>query len=1120
MERPILPTRFDRTVRRVFAAALATTLILCAALYKLNLDADEAVGLVTQTHQLLAKVSLVRNSTLQSELDTQNFRLTGQPAYRRSRDLQMVRREAALAGIQRLLQDDAAQLGRWQQLRQVVDERMAIANEIVRLREEQGQSAASAFAASAPLQATRARMHALLDAMEGEAVRQQQLYSQRQTRTREQLSWAGAVVSAAMLALLAASHGLIRRQLAAANEHQQDLAEREEHLDVTLRSIGDAVLVTDTEGRVRRMNPAAEHLLDSPLDQSQGRDVGELLSLVDADSEPPSPMPLTRLAEAVRASGLQARLQRPDGSLCAVNVMAAPLWSRKRQFLGLVYVVRDTTDELALQALLREQKAQSDRAAQERSDQLLESKDHLRNVLSNVPAMIAYVDKTLRYVYVNRQYLDCFAPALADLTGLTVQEVLGEDRYRVAAPMIARVLAGEPQDYDWEPFPGVWQAISYAPRRLADGTVEGYYVLGTDITPRKEAEHRIQVLNQHLADHVDELQRVSRALRTLSAGNKILLRAQDEQTLLDGMCDAVVSAGGYQLAIVWQPHPDNPARLQAVAQSGLAAGLDFLRHQDWILADTAEGQGAPARAMRLGLATFVGNVAEDPAEALWHRSLGGVACAMACPLITAGRCFGVLAIYDRRPSTFDQEEGRLLAEAAEDLAFGLDTLRARAERQQALAAMHRLERTDALTGLPNGTSLDEALAAALERRHADAARPGFALLQCNVERLKDINDTLGFKQGDELLREIGARLRAVAPASALVARLRGDEFALLLDDCDRAQAQGVIDALQPALARPVVVADIPLHINVTMGLVLCPQDGTNLHDLFRRVDIAMQHARRKGLPCAPFELSMDRVNPGKLKRAGELKWAIEREELRLFVQPKVDMREGRVSGAEVLVRWQHPEHGLLGPGEFIDLAEQTGLIKPLTEWVLGRTLAQLKAWQPEGPRLPLAVNISARNLRDEDLLPTVLRLHQQWGIAPGALELEITESTVMDDASFALGILHGLREAGIPLYVDDFGTGYSSLAYLQRLPVDYIKIDQSFVFDMTVSQHSATIVRSTIDLVHDLGRRAVAEGIESHEHWRRLLGMGCDVGQGYFIARPMPAEQFPAWLKDYRPPEA
>ena len=1118
MERAILRSRFDQTVRWVFAAALATTLTLCAALYKLSVDADEAAGLVTLTHQLLAKVSLVRNSTLQTELDTQNFRLTGLPSYRRSRDAQLVRREAALAGIQRLVQDDATQLQRWQQLRAVIDERMAMANEIVRLRDEQGQAAASAFAATVPLQATRTRMHALLDAIEGEAVRQQQVYGERQTRTREQLRWAGTVVSAALLALLAASYGLIRRQLAAADDHQQDLAEREEHLDVTLRSIGDAVLVTDTEGRVRRMNPAAEHLLDSPLEQSQGRDVGELLSLVDAEAS--TPMPLTRLAEAVRANGLAAQLQRPDGSLCAVKVMAAPLWSRKRQFIGLVYVVRDTTDELALQALLREQKEQADRAVQEHSALLIESKDHLRNVLSKVPAMIAYVDKSLRYVYVNQQYLDCFAPALADLTGLTVQEVLGEERFAIARPMIARVLAGEPQDYDWEPFPGLWQAISYAPRRLADGSVEGYYVLGTDITPRKEAERHIQDLNQHLEDHVEELQRVSRALRTLSAGNKILLRAQDEQTLLEGMCEAVVSAGGYEMAIVWQIDPQAPERLQATAQSGLAAGLGFLRAQDWVLADTPDGQGAPARAVRLGQATFVGQIAEDPAEAWWHRGLGGVACAMACPLITDGRCFGVLAIYDRRPATFDQEEARLLTEAAEDLAFGLDALRTRAERQHALAAMHRLERTDALTGLPNATQLDEAISAALATRQSDTARPGFALLQCNVERLKDINDTLGFNQGDQLLREIGARLRATAPADALVARLRGDEFALLLPDSDRTQALQQAEALQQALVRPVVVADIPLHISVTMGLVLSPQDGSSLHDLFRRVDIAMQQARRRGRPCAAFELDMDRFDPGKLTRAGELKRAIEREELRLYLQPKVDMREGRVSGAEVLLRWQHPELGLLGPGEFIDLAEQTGLIKPLTEWVMSSTLAQLKAWQPQGPRLPLAVNLSARNLRDEELLPTVLRLHQHWGVPPGALELEITESTVMDDAGFALGILHGLREAGIPLYVDDFGTGYSSLAYLQRLPVDYIKIDQSFVFDMTQSHHSATIVRSTIDLVHDLGRKAVAEGIESHEHWRRLLGMGCDVGQGYFIARPMPAEQFPAWLAAYRPPGA
>ncbi|HLO93254.1 MAG TPA: CHASE3 domain-containing protein, partial [Burkholderiaceae bacterium] len=334
-------SRFDVTVRWVFAAALATTLILSAALYKLITDAEEAARLVTQTHQLLSKVSLVRNSTLQIELDTQNFRLTGQPALRRSRDTQLLRREAALSHIQRLVQDDEAQRARWEELRAVVDQRMAIANEIVRLREELGEPAASAYAGKAPLQATRVRMHALVDAMEGEAVRQQQLYGERQMRTRGQLRWLGAVVSLALLALLAASQVLIRRQLRSDDEHRQDLAEREEHLDITLRSLGDAVIVTDPDGRIRRSNPAAEQLLDSPSEQFQGRHVGELLSLLDPHGIEPTPLPLPRLAEAMQAGGLRARLQRGDGSLCAVCVMAAPLWSRRRAFLGLVYVVRD-----------------------------------------------------------------------------------------------------------------------------------------------------------------------------------------------------------------------------------------------------------------------------------------------------------------------------------------------------------------------------------------------------------------------------------------------------------------------------------------------------------------------------------------------------------------------------------------------------------------------------------------------------------------------------------------------------------------------------------------------------------------------------------------------------------
>lgn len=257
----------------------------------------------------------------------------------------------------------------------------------------------------------------------------------------------------------------------------------------------------------------------------------------------------------------------------------------------------------------------------------------------------------------------------------------------------------------------------------------------------------------------------------------------------------------------------------------------------------------------------------------------------------------------------------------------------------------------------------------------------------------------------------------------------------------------------------------------------------------------------------------------RLNMAGDLRRAISGNELRLFLQPKVEFSSGRVCGAEALVRWQHPQRGLLLPGVFIGLAEQAGLIKPLTEWVILAALDLLHDWQARGEALPIAVNFSARNFRDEQLFRQYRRWLAQRDIAPALLEIEITESTVMDDTEYALRMLRALRAEGTPLYVDDFGTGYSSLSYLQKLPIDYIKIDQSFVKAMPNDRDCAMIVRSTVDLVHDLGRKAVAEGVETREHWELLRNLGCDIAQGYFIAKPMPAHEFLPWVAQFSPPE-
>jgi len=977
---------FEAKALLAFGSAVLVTATLLASTWQLVDDDSDAAQRMARSHELISSMARVRARTLQIELATQAFRISGDPARIAERDASIARREQHMQRLRELSASDAPQLALWQQLRGVLDQRLAMSREIERLRKTEGEAAATAYVARLPLAATRQQVYELLTQMEDEQTKALAKSELNERKTHRELLLAGAAMTLLLGALLSWVFWLMRQQWRVAERARQ---------------------------RIHAQN--------------------ELL----------------------------------------------------------------------------------DQRVQERTALLAESKEHLRSVIGNVPAMIAYVDAAQRYVYVNRQYLERFAPGRDDITGLSVREVLGEARYALAAPRIAQALAGEALSYDWQPFPEVWQVISYVPKREEDGRVAGYYVLGTDITERKRAEGHIQGLNSELALRVEELEHVSRALRTLSAGNRTMLRAQDEQELLDSMCAAIVAAGGYGMAVVWYRVDAAQASLAPRAACGYPGGLAALRALQASWGDDVHGPGAVSQTLLSGQSALVRDMRNHPAYLPLLEHLQGQISALACPLRVDGMVIGALAIYHTEANAFDADEIKLLGESADDLAYGIATLRARAEQARIQAAMQQLTRYDALTGLPNVAQFSDMLVAAMH--HGEHSGHGLAILQTDIDRLGEVNDALGFGHGDRMLQEFGARLRQAVPAQATVARLRGDEFALLLPEAGRAEASRLVAQVEAALAAPCLVEGIPLDLSAKIGIVLFPEHGATPHDLFRHMDIAVQEARRQGRRHVFFDPGQQLDRPGRLRLAIELKQAIAGDELRLYLQPKVEMRSGRVCGAEALLRWQHAERGLVPPGEFIGLAEDTGLIKPLTEWVLRAVTHWLREASGAAAGMPVAVNLSARNLRDEDLLE---QLRGACECPAGMLEIEITESTVMEDAEHALRVLHGLREQGIALYVDDFGTGYSSLSYLQKLPVDYIKIDQSFVRSLGSDKDAAVIVKSTIDLVHDLGHRIVAEGIETQEAWDLLAAWGCDIAQGYFIARPMPAADFSAWAAQYRPPQA
>jgi diguanylate cyclase (GGDEF)-like protein len=383
----------------------------------------------------------------------------------------------------------------------------------------------------------------------------------------------------------------------------------------------------------------------------------------------------------------------------------------------------------------------------------------------------------------------------------------------------------------------------------------------------------------------------------------------------------------------------------------------------------------------------------------------------------------------------------------------------------------------------------------------------------DLDRFKEINDTLGHAAGDHVLKVVAKRLHECLRASDTVARLGGDEFGLLLPkQTEPSELVKLLEKISSAVEEPIDLDGLPLAIESSIGVAFYPDHGLNSEELMQRADVAMYAAKQESIRYAYYDKRSDDHDPLRLTIIGELRRAIEQRELVLYYQPKASLRDATVTSVEALVRWIHPQRGLVPPDEFIPQAQETGLMKPLTLYVLDEALRQLRAWQDAGIDLTVSVNLATRNLLDVAFPDDVLAGLERWGVDPARLELEITESTMLDDPFRTKIVLDRLHGMGIKLSIDDFGTGYSSLAYLRQLPVSEIKIDRSFVLHMDENPDDAVIVRSTIDLGRNLGLRVVAEGVETQEAWQQLEDLGCDVAQGYFLSRPVPADQLEDWL--------
>ena len=738
-----------------------------------------------------------------------------------------------------------------------------------------------------------------------------------------------------------------------------------------------------------------------------------------------------------------------------------------------------------------------------------------------------------------------------------------------------------------------------------------------------------------------QLQRLMRARKVMAECNRTLVRATDESRLLNDMCRFLVELGGYGVAWVGLARNDAASTIETVASAGDSTGLLEKVRISW--ADNEFGHGPAGAAVRCGKPQVAHKLQCNPVLVPWHidaieRGFNAVA---ALPLISEGDTFGVLCIVAREPEAFDADEIELLNELADDIAFGMRTLRTRAVQahteevlklrnraieesinaiiisradraadnpviyvnpafthmtgyaadevigrnprfllgddwdqpdiqrlreavrdgldarvllrnyhkdgslfwnEVSLASVHdqrgrvshfisifndltdrkryesELEQQanhDALTGLANRNLLNDRMQRAII--HAERDGHTMAVMLLDLDRFKLINDSLGHADGDALLREIARRLLDCVRQGDTVARLGGDEFMIVMTGMSSENDAAMLaQKLLDAVARPITLSEQDMVVTASLGVSLCPRDGNRAAILLKNSDVAMYRAKELGR--GNFQFYAPEMNARTLERLeleNGLRRGLENGELELHYQPKVELRTGRIVGAEALIRWRHPQRGMVSPGDFIPLAEETGLIVRIGEWVMQTACRQLGVWCDQGfSGISVAINVSARQFQHEDMVSTLRQALTAHGVPARQLHLEVTESAVMSSPEKTIVTLHELKKIGVHISLDDFGTGYSSLNYLKRFPIDSVKIDQSFVADVATSPEDAAIALMVISLAHSLRQTVIAEGVETHAQLNFLRRHDCDEMQGYLFSRPLPAEEFTRLLRN------
>ena len=775
------------------------------------------------------------------------------------------------------------------------------------------------------------------------------------------------------------------------------------------------------------------------------------------------------------------RLQRPDGEVLYLRQVMEPL----QDDAGRGEPVRWFN---TIQDVTKEKRAE---------EELHESDRRFNEMLDKVEMISLMLDREGRITYCNDYLLR--------LTGWRREEVAGQSWFSLFVPpeaehvrgAFADVLADRPSawHYDNEILTrsGERRLVHWnnTVLRSVGGEATGVAALGEDITERRDAELKIKRLN--------------RVYAVLSGINALIVRVRDREELFREACRVAVEEGQFKIA--WLGQVDR-ARRNLVPVALWGAGPDFIAQIEGRLQlhDAAvAGEALSAEVVRTGEPAVCDQVAGDPrilfAELLAQR---GVASVAMLPLTVGREVVGVLALYSGEPGFFDEAEMKLLTELAGDIGFVLDHL----DKEDRLSY---LAYYDEITGLPNRTLFLERNGQHLRPREGHPPLLGIALV--DISRFRFVNDTLGRQLGDELLRQVAQRLLHAAGDTHGVARIGVNSFGVAVTGARDAGAVAVVvdHLMRSCFDAPFSLGGTELRMTAKAGLAMYPMDGADAEELLRNAEAAATKAKASAERILFYTSEMNTRVAEVLSMEGRLREALEREQFVLHYQPKQRLATGDVVGAEALIRWNDPERGLVPPGQFIPILEETGLIYDVGRWALGQALADQRRWrQWGGTPLRVAVNVSSLQLRQRSFVAEVQEALARDPSAGAGLELEITESMVMDNVEHSRRSLHALRELGITVAIDDFGTGFSSLSYLDTLPVDTLKIDRSFVLGMDSGVRGQAMVSAIISMGHSLGLKIVAEGVETEEQRRRLALLGCDEIQGYLFSRPLPAQAFEA----------